>query len=161
MNKKILLFFFLLFIFCGLKEKSLLEPSKDFTLPTLAGENITLSKLKGKVVLLDFWATWCPPCRRAIPELVKIYEEYKNRNFLVLGIGLDEKTDLLKVQEELNITYPILIGNDKVAKQYEIEAIPTLILLDKKGKTQLRKVGFSEEEMAEIKNKIEELITQR
>ncbi|MEO0097981.1 MAG: TlpA disulfide reductase family protein [candidate division WOR-3 bacterium] len=161
MNKKILLFFFLLFIFCGLKEKSLLESSKDFTLPTLAGENITLSKLKGKVVLLDFWATWCPPCRRAIPELVKIYEEYKDRNFLVLGIGLDEKTDLLKVQEELNITYPILIGNDKVAKQYEIEAIPTLILLDKRGKTQLRKVGFGEEEMVEIKNKIEELITQR
>lgn len=161
MNKRILVFFLSLFIFCGVKEKSALEPSKDFTLSTLSGENITLSRLKGKIVLLDFWATWCPPCRLAIPELNKIYEEYKDKNFLVLGIGLDEKTDLLKVQEELKITYPILVGNDNVAKQYGIEAIPTLILIDKKGKTQLKKVGFSQEEMAEIRKKIEEIIAQK
>ncbi len=143
---------------CGVKEKNGLKSSLDFTLPTLSGENITLSKLKGKVVLLDFWATWCSPCRLAIPELKEIYEAYKEKGVLVLGIGLDEKTALLKVQEELAINYPVLIGDEKVAKNYEIEAIPTLILLDRKGKIQLKKVGFSEEGMGEIKGKIEELI---
>jgi|UniRef100_A0A7C3UXI4 thiol-disulfide isomerase/thioredoxin len=159
MRKRIFPFLLLFFLFCGVKEKSTLESSLDFTLPTLTGENVTLSKLKGRIILLDFWATWCPPCRLAIPELSKIYEEYKNKNLIVLGIGLDEKTSLLKAQEELKIPYPILIGSDDVAKRYKIEAIPTLLLIDKKGQTQLRKVGFSEEGMKEIRAKIEELIS--
>ncbi len=161
MNNKASLFLTLLILILSCGVKNSLDSSKNFTLPTLTGELVTLSKLKKKVIILDFWATWCPPCRLLIPHLNEIYKKYKDRGVVVLGIGLDEKTALLKAQDELKITYPVLIGQDKVAKDYEVEAIPTLFIFDQRGKIQLKKVGFSEEAVKEIKDKVEELISQR
>lgn len=150
------IFLIIIFLFhCG--GKKILEPL-DFQLENLKGEQVFLKNYKGKVILLDFWATWCPPCRAAIPHLIKVYESFRDKNFILFGIGLDDKELLIKMSDELNINYPILIGNNEIARYYKIEAIPTLILLDKNGKIYYREVGFSEEGIKELESKIAELL---
>ncbi len=130
----------------------------DFTLESNQGDKITLSKLKGKIVILDFWATWCPPCREAIPELIKLYDKYQSQNLIILGIALDDKNDVIKLAQEMKINYPVLFDDKTVAKQYEVQSIPTLYLLDKKGKQVHKEIGFSEEGFQQIEEKIIELL---
>lgn len=157
----ILLPTFLLILCCGKSQTSSATSSKttDFTLEQLGGGQITLSKLKGKVVLVDFWATWCPPCRTAIPHLVQIYNTYKDSGLVVLGVSLDEnKGELPLFVKDNNITYPILYGNSEVAKAYEVRGIPTLVIFDKKGKIVFREVGFSEENITNLQQKIIEIL---
>ncbi len=155
-----LLLLCLVFQCSGNRSKS--APAKkttDFTLDQLHGGKITLSEQKGKVVLVDFWATWCPPCRSAIPHLVRIYNDYKDQGLLVLGVSLDQdKSALEKFIQESAIPYPILLGNNEVANAYDVQGIPTLVVFDKKGKIALREVGFSEENMANLEAKIVELL---
>lgn len=133
----------------------------DFTLEQLGGGSVTLSQLKGKVVLVDFWATWCPPCRAAIPHLVKMYNTHKEQGLEVLGISLDQqKEGLPAFISENKINYPILLGNQEVAKAYEVQGIPTLVIFDKKGKIVFKEVGFNEENVSKIENKVLELLQQ-
>lgn len=150
----IILTFFILFN-CG--KKTIRDPL-SFKLENLDGEQMELKKYKGKIILLDFWATWCPPCRAAIPHLVNLYEKFQDRNFIILGIGLDEKEPLIKMKDEMNIKYPILIGNNEIAKFYQVQAIPTLVLLDKNGKIYYKEVGFSEEGIKKLETKILEIL---
>lgn len=117
----------------------------DFTLTSLDGESYTLASLRGKVVLIDFWATWCPPCRNSIPHLISLYEKYKDRGFIVLGISLEDKMTLESFRSTANITYPILLGTNEVAKAYDVTSIPKSIFVDKSGKTRKVQVGFSPE----------------
>lgn len=126
----------------------------DFTLESNQGDKITLSKLKGKIVILDFWATWCPPCREAIPKLIKLYDKYQSQDLIVLGIALDDKNDVIKLAQEMKINYPVLFDDKTVAKKYEVQSIPTLYLLDKKGKQVHKEIGFSEEGFQQIEEKI-------
>jgi thiol-disulfide isomerase/thioredoxin len=153
-----LIVFFSIFIFlinCGGKR---IQDPLEFQLETLEGEKINLKTYKGKIILIDFWATWCPPCRAAIPHLINLYQKYQNKNFALLGIGLDEKEALKKMKEELKITYPILIGNNEIAKFYQISAIPTLVLINKKGVITHKEVGFSEEGIKNLETKILEML---
>ncbi len=150
------IFLTIIFLFhCG--GKKVLEPL-DFQLENLNGEQVFLKNYQGKVILLDFWATWCPPCRQAIPHLINLYEKFGNKNFIIFGVGFDEKEKLIEMKKEMNIKYPILIGNNEIAKYYQVQAIPTLVLLDKKGKIYYREVGFSEEGIKELESKITELL---
>ena len=118
---------------------------KDFTLTSIDGEEITLSKLKGTVVLLDFWATWCPPCRRSIPVFVEMYNKYHEQGFTVLGISTEDKSVLTKYRDENNIPYPILLGTNEVGRLFEVSAIPKILILDKKGEIRKTQVGFAPE----------------
>jgi thiol-disulfide isomerase/thioredoxin len=149
---------------CSTAKKSpgiLADAQVNFTLKQLEGAPITLSQYRGKVVLIDFWATWCPPCRRSIPILKSLYETYKDRNFIILGISLDESLEeLQKFVKENEINYPVLIGTQEVAGQFKISAVPTIIILDKHGKIQYREVGFGTESLQLIENKINELLSQ-
>jgi len=151
MNKRPIIFvvcFLLVLLFCGKKEKSAGNqaiPATDFILESLDGEEIALSALKGKVVVLDFWATWCGPCRKEIPHLVNLYNKYKERGLIILGIGLDDKDQLVQFHNENNISYPILIGTKEVARNFEVQAIPRTLFIDKKGKIRHIQVGFSSE----------------
>jgi len=137
----------LLFMACGSKEPQGSQPmsASDFTLPSLAGENITLSNLKGKVVLVDFWATWCPPCKNAIPHLIDLYEKFKDQGFVVLGISPEDEKSLEKFRDDYKITYPILLGTQEVAQAYGVQAIPKSIFIDKKGIVRKIQVGFAPE----------------
>ena len=115
----------------------------DFTLPALDGSTVTLSKLKGKLVVLDFWGTWCGPCRKSVPELVKLHETFGSKGVTFLGIALrDSLAAVAAFQKEQNIGYPLLLGDNKVARDYAIEGVPTLIVLNRRGEVAYKEVGF-------------------
>jgi peroxiredoxin len=128
------------------------KPAKDFTLELLNGEKFTLSAQKGKVVLVDFWATWCGPCRREIPNLKQYYTEFQNKNFEIIGISLDTKKESLDdyiAKEKLpwKITASLQGWKDETAKFYGVKSIPSYWLIDKKGL--LRHFGLRQEKLKE------------
>jgi thiol-disulfide isomerase/thioredoxin len=129
----------------GNKSKSGQTELTDFTLVSLGGEEYTLSSLKGQVVIIDFWATWCPPCRNSIPTFVKLYEKYSERGFMILGIGLDDEQALINFKDQMKIPYPIFVGSNELAKTYGVSGIPKTIFVDKNGKVRKTQVGFAPE----------------
>lgn len=126
------------------------KPPKDFTVKTLKDKEFTLSKYKGKVILIDFWATWCKPCVKEIPALKKFYAEYKPKGFEIIGISLDDKkANLTAFLAKEDLMWPIAFsGNgwaDPTARNYGINSIPSTWLIDKKGN--LRHFGYRGEEL--------------
>ncbi len=125
----------------GLKAKLAIAPGKpapDFTGKDIrTGRAVTLSKLYGKVVLIDFWASWCAPCRRSIPHLLGINKKYKNKKFVMIGINLDrKKADAMKMIREKKMNFLILYGyqnNQQISGKYMVRGIPSTVLIDKKG----------------------------
>lgn len=114
------------------------DAAPEISLPDAKGNTLTLSSLKGKVVLVDFWASWCGPCRMSNPRVVKLYEKYKGKGFEVFAVSIDsKKKDWLKAVKQDKITYTQV--NDKdgweaaSAAKYKVEEIPTTFLLDKNG----------------------------
>lgn len=138
------LFILLLFVMACVS-LSCAEISYDFTLQDLEGKPISLSDYKGKVVFIDFWATWCPPCRLSIPYVEKLYEQYKdNEDFVVLGINLEEsKEDITKFMKKQKMNYPILLNDKKVISNYKITSIPRFFLIDRNGEIYNKYVGFA------------------
>ncbi|MBI5825423.1 MAG: TlpA family protein disulfide reductase [Chloroflexi bacterium] len=109
----------------------------DFTLKTPTGEEYTLSELKGNAVLVNLWATWCPPCRAEMPAIQKMYDEYKDQGFIVLGVNMTYQDDPFTVTpfvEEHGLTFPILldeIGN--VGTAYQIRSLPSSYFINRLG----------------------------
>jgi cytochrome c biogenesis protein CcmG/thiol:disulfide interchange protein DsbE len=115
-----------------------------FTLKTADGKTVQLSKMKGKVVVLNFWATWCGPCRREIPEFIEVYGKLKLKGVEFVGIALDNEgwAKVTPFVTKNAITYPIVLGNEALQKAYGgIEAIPTTFIIDKKGNISDKTVG--------------------
>jgi cytochrome c biogenesis protein CcmG, thiol:disulfide interchange protein DsbE len=153
MRNVIIMFFCLVVISaCSTTDegKVLAGPAPNFTLEDISGKSLSLSDVKGKVVLVDFWATWCGPCRMSIPELVDLQEKYRGKGLVVVGISVDDekvsKGELVAFKEKMRINYPILRANDKVYVDYFGRAsgfsIPTLFVIDREGKVRNRLVGF-------------------
>jgi cytochrome c biogenesis protein CcmG/thiol:disulfide interchange protein DsbE len=134
----------------------------DFTLKDLKGRDVSLSEYRGHVVILDFWATWCPPCNETIPELVSVEEKYGGKGVVVLGIAIDDgrsdATMLSAFSKEHRMNYPILLGSDAIEGIYNIRSIPTLFLVDKKGKIQNLYMGYRENFRDIISAEIDKLI---
>jgi len=110
-----------------------------FSLPDVNGTTVTLNSFKGKYVLVDFWASWCPPCRQENPNVVKVYNAYKDRNFTVVGVSLDKKKEawLEAIKADgLNWTQvsDLKFWESAVVPLYGINSIPTNMLLDPQGK---------------------------
>ncbi|MGC9315443.1 MAG: TlpA family protein disulfide reductase [bacterium] len=121
------------------------DPAPSFSLRGLNGEKVNLEDYAGKVVLLDFWATWCRPCVMAIPDLVALQSEYGKDSFVVIGISLDRQPAMVpRFAEKAGINYPIAYGfGESVAQDYgNITSIPTAIIVDKNGCIKQRLVGL-------------------
>lgn len=134
--------------------------ASDFTLNTLHGQQITLSSLKGKVVLLDFWATWCVPCKESLPHLIQLYRNYQDKGFELIGMSMDKAGDTEMVRrfiDSMEIPYPIIMTPDEVARNYRVTGLPTTILIDKAGKIREKIVGFNSAIGQKITAKVEEL----
>jgi peroxiredoxin len=107
----------------------------DFTLTDLHGKTWNLKDLRGKVVLVNFWATWCPPCRKEMPDLESLYLKFKDQGFVVLAISDEDAAKVSPFLGERNITYPVLLDpGHKVNEQFQIEGIPKSFVYDRSGK---------------------------
>ena len=128
------------------------QKAPNFSLQTQNGKVIELSKLKGRVVLVNFWATWCPPCRAEIPDFIEVYNTYKSKGFEIVGIALDEEgwSKVAPYIEKVKMNYPVVLGSAKVVQQYGgIEAIPTTFIIDKNGYIADSQVGLLSKELLE------------
>jgi len=109
----------------------------DFTLDTLIGEQVQLSSLRGKIVVINFWTTWCPPCRAETPALETSYEAYKDSDVVVLGVNLTDQDSLKEVEsfvQEFGLTYPILLDRDgAVGLLYQLNGLPTTFFINRQG----------------------------
>jgi len=125
------------------EEKKIVNLAPDFTLVDLNGNEHTLSNYRGKVVIIDFWATFCAPCRLEIPHYIQFYNEYKDDGLVILGVGLDGEEKLKAFSKAMGITYPILIGDRATAKKYGIQPIPTTFILNRKGEIKDKIIGYA------------------
>jgi thiol-disulfide isomerase/thioredoxin len=119
-------------------------PAPDFTLPTLSGAPIRLAELRGKVVLLNFWATWCVPCRTEMPSLDALYQQYQDRGLAVLAVNVDtlSTAGVEAFMQEVAVTFPIVLDPAwSVARAYRVLGLPTTYLIDRGGNVVIREVG--------------------
>ncbi|MCX5687954.1 MAG: redoxin domain-containing protein [Candidatus Omnitrophica bacterium] len=131
----------------------------EFSLKDINGAEKKLSDFKGKVVIIDFWATWCPPCRNEIPHFVSLYNQYKGQGLEIIGVALDQNPGgvLPGFIKDNSINYIILVGNNKVSDLYGgISAIPTTFIIDRNGNIIKKYIGYNEREVFE--SQIKELL---
>ena len=135
----------------GSKEEAFGQ-APDFTLKDISGNERTLSDFSGKVVILDFWATWCPPCRAEIPHFIELYDTHKDKGLEIIGVSLDRNAERVigAFAEENRINYTLLVGDNDVADLYGgIMSIPTTFVIDRNGRIRDRFVGYRDKEVFE------------
>lgn len=133
-------------------------PAPEFTLNSLDGREVSLSDFWGKVVVLNFWATWCDPCRAEMPDLERTYQAYKEKNVEFVGISVDTDTKLVNsFIKEVGVTYTILLDpSNQVASDYAIRAIPTTYIVDEEGMIVGSQIGQMTESM--LKKRLDQVL---
>ena len=121
-----------------------LSKAEDFTLLDLNNNKVSLSDFRGKVVVLNFWATWCPPCIAEAPDLVEVSKAYKDKGVQFIGVSDDDVSALKKFVSDYGIEYPILLDGsvDRIMPKWGISAIPTTFILNGNGEIVFKKVGM-------------------
>ena len=136
------------------------EPAPDFTLKSSTGENIRLAEQRGQVVMLNFWASWCGPCRQEMPLLDGISKKYSKMGFVLLGINVDQDdADAQKVLQKIKVSYPILFDPEsKLSSVYKVDAMPSSVFIDKKGNVRFIDRGYAPGDEEKYVKQIQELI---
>ena len=118
----------------------------DFTLRTLGGPNLRLQEQRGRVVLVNFWATWCAPCRQEMPHLSKLYDKYGSSGFVLLGVNVDDDTkNAIDLATKLGLKFPVSLDSDKkVSRLYDLSAMPSTVLIDREGKVRFVHRGYKD-----------------
>jgi len=126
------------------KVNQLLAP--DFTLPTLDGQEVRLSSYRGKVVLLDFWATWCDPCREETPHFVQLQKTYGDRGLQIIGISMDDSPEPVRpFYQQFHMNYPVVMGTAKTGELYGgILGLPTAFLIGRDGRIDAKLTGATD-----------------
>ncbi|MGA7595011.1 MAG: TlpA disulfide reductase family protein [Gallionella sp.] len=137
-------------------------PAPEFTLEDIDGKKFSLEEYRGKVVLLNFWATWCPPCRREMPSMERLHRNFKGKDFTVLAVNQMEDSDQVFIFTgglEVSPTFTILFDkNSDVARAYGVVGLPTTYLIDKNGKIRFRAIGGREFDHPEVEKQILQLM---
>ena len=132
----------------------------DFSLQNLEGKNITLSDLRGQVVLVNLWASWCGPCRIEMPAMQQVYETYKDQGFTIVAVNAtnqDSVTNALAFAEELNLTFPIVLDVDgEASANYNLRSLPSSFFVDKNGEIQEVVIGSMSESLLRVR--VEQLL---
>jgi thiol-disulfide isomerase/thioredoxin len=121
------------------------KPAPDFTLQTLDGKDVSLSSLRGKAVLLNFWATWCGPCKIEMPWFVELQKEYGSQGLQIVGVAMDDSStqEIQNFVKEMGVNYPVLIGKEAVGQAYGgVDVLPTTFFIDRDGKIVAREFGL-------------------
>jgi cytochrome c biogenesis protein CcmG/thiol:disulfide interchange protein DsbE len=124
------------------------KPAPGRQLSEVDGKSVTLSDFKGKVIILNFWATWCPPCRAEIPEFVALQRKYADKGFTVIGVSLDEQgpSVVKPFMRRLGMNYPVVMGDQKTVDAYGgITVIPTTFVIDRQGNIVNAYQGFTDQ----------------
>jgi len=137
-------------------------PAPEFTLDDMDEEQHSLKDLRGKVVLLNFWATWCPPCRREMPSMERLYQKLSGEDFTVIAVNQMEDGDHVFAyigQLDVDPTFTILFDKDsKVSNSFRVNGLPTTYLIDKQGKIRYRAIGGREFDHPEVEKQIKQLM---
>lgn len=120
------------------------QDAPDFALKSASGSNLRLSEYRGDVVMINFWATWCGPCRQEMPLLNDLYARYNRVGFSLLGVNIDDDSKrALQMAEELGVSFPVLFDDRKeVSRLYQVEAMPVTVLVDREGKVRHVHLGY-------------------
>lgn len=132
----------------------------DFTLPDMSGRNVSLASFKGRVVIINFWATWCPPCRSEMPSLNRLYKEYKSKGLVVLAVSTDRTSGAVKDYLTGNpFDFPILLDpENSISRRFRVFSIPTSFLIDKNSIIAQRYIGEENWDSPEIRSKTKEVL---
>ena len=160
MNK--LIAFFLTYLSLSAYAVELEETVPDFTLKQFEGGNLRLAELRGDVVLINFWASWCGPCRQEMPILQKIHQRYQKMGFTVLGVNVDDDISKAKrIVKGMTLNFPLLMDTQQeVSKAYGVNAMPFSVLVDREGTIQYIHRGYKPGDEAQYVNRLKALLRQ-
>ena len=139
---------------------TLSEEAPDFTLKTLDGSNLRLEEYRGQVVLINFWASWCGPCRQEMPILDRLHQRYEDTGFAVLGVNVEgEAAPAQKIVDKTNVTFPVLIDEGQaVSELYDLEAMPSTVVVDRNGLVRYVHRGYKPGDEAKYVEVVKKLI---
>ena len=135
-------------------------PAPDFTLKSNSGENVRLAEQRGTVVMLNFWATWCAPCRKEMPLLDELYQRYSDAGFVLYGVNVEQDSAAAdKLIADLGVSFPILYDPEsKASRAYDVNAMPTTVMVDKDGNVRYVNRGYRAGDEEKYREQIRELI---
>jgi peroxiredoxin len=128
----------------SIRKQLINEPAKDFRLQALEGETVTLESLRGKAVIISFWATWCVPCREEMPRLAQLYRQNVSRGIEVLGVTTEDRSDRSKIDafvKKYDVPFPILYA-DGLDRRYGVDGLPSVAVIGRDGNVRYRTTGF-------------------
>lgn len=139
------------------------QPAPHFSVTSFSGQPISLENYRGHVLIVDFFATWCQPCRLSIPHLIEMNRKYGKQGLQILGLSVDEDGERIvkKFTEEFRINYPLALAGDTATASFGVRSVPVMFLIDKRGKIVEIVRGYSEEKARSVEQLIKRLLAER